>query len=122
LRDITLSVGDAVSVRVVLRMGALSDAVAVTAHAGDGPQGTSAAVSTVVGRQFVENMPLNGRGFLSLLTVVPGVTLTTTGTGALTPQGQFSVNGQRANANYFTVDGVSANIGVNASAFPLRFR
>jgi hypothetical protein len=25
--------------------------------------------------------------------------------------GQFSVNGQRDNANYFTVDGVSANAG-----------
>src|SRR5262249_39418019 len=27
-------------------------------------------------------------------------------------QGQFSVNGQHADANYFTVDGVSANFGV----------
>jgi hypothetical protein len=26
------------------------------------------------------------------------------------------VNGQRADANYFTVDGVSANFGVNGSA------
>jgi hypothetical protein len=31
---------------------------------------------------------------------------------ALDDQGQFSVNGQRADANYFTVDGVSANFGV----------
>ena len=29
---------------------------------------------------------------------------------------QFSVNGQRANANYFMVDGVSANIGCGAGA------
>src|SRR6185436_11256729 len=27
--------------------------------------------------------------------------------------GQFSVNGQRASTNYFTVDGVSANIGIS---------
>jgi Carboxypeptidase regulatory-like domain len=27
-------------------------------------------------------------------------------------QGQFSVNGQRTDANYFTVDGASANFGV----------
>jgi hypothetical protein len=33
-------------------------------------------------------------------------------------QGQFSVNGQRANANYFTIDGVGANIGVTAVAAP----
>src|SRR5262249_11040362 len=31
---------------------------------------------------------------------------------AFDDQGQFSVNGQRADANYFTVDGVSANFGV----------
>src|SRR5262245_66498678 len=28
--------------------------------------------------------------------------------------GQFTVNGQRSDANYFMVDGVSANTGVNA--------
>jgi hypothetical protein len=33
-------------------------------------------------------------------------------------QGQFSVNGQRADANYFTVDGVSANFGVTGY-FPM---
>ena len=32
--------------------------------------------------------------------------------------GQFSVNGQRASSNYWTVDGVSANIGIGATASP----
>lgn len=32
---------------------------------------------------------------------------------AFSDQGQFSVNGQRADANYFTVDGVGANFGVS---------
>ena len=41
--------------------------------------------------------------------LTPGVVVTTT---AVDDQGQFSVNGQRADANYFTVDGVSANFGV----------
>jgi len=36
---------------------------------------------------------------------------------AFDDQGQFSVNGQRADANYFTVDGVSANFGV--TGFPV---
>jgi hypothetical protein len=35
---------------------------------------------------------------------------------AFDDQGQFSVNGQRADANYFTVDGVSANFGVRGFA------
>ena len=71
----------------------------------------SSTVSTVVNRQFVENLPLNGRSFQSLIALTPGVVLTKATFGE---QGQFSVNGQRANANYFTVDGVSANIGVSA--------
>jgi hypothetical protein len=58
-------------------------------------------------------MPLNGRSFQQLLNFVPGILIT-----RATPneQGQFSVNGQRANANYFSIDGVSANIAVPVSA------
>jgi hypothetical protein len=56
--------------------------------------------------QFVQNMPLNGRSFQSLIALVPGIVFTASGTEG---PGQFSVNGQRNDANYFTVDGVSAN-------------
>jgi hypothetical protein len=52
-------------------------------------------------------MPLNGRSFQSLITLTPGVVVVPSFRNST---GQFSVNGQRANANYFTVDGVSANI------------
>src|SRR6202007_1509802 len=69
----------------------------------------SAAVSTVIDRTFVENLPLNGRSFPTLILLTPGAVVTVT---AFDDQGQFSVNGQRADANYFTVDGVSANFGV----------
>jgi hypothetical protein len=47
--------------------------------------------------------------------LTPGVVVTAT---AFDDQGQFSVNGQRADANYLTVDGVSANFGVTGY-FPL---
>lgn len=70
-----------------------------------------ATVSTVINRQFVENLPMNGRSLQSLIALTPGVVMTKATFGE---QGQFSVNGQRANANYFTLDGVSANIGVSA--------
>jgi hypothetical protein len=33
-------------------------------------------------------------------------------------QGQFSVNGQRPDANYFLVDGVSANLGTGYPPWP----
>jgi hypothetical protein len=69
---------------------------------------SDASVSTVIGNRFVENLPLNGRSFGSLIDLTPGVVLTPTN---FTEQGQFSVNGQRPDANYFLVDGVSANLG-----------
>jgi hypothetical protein len=71
----------------------------------------SAAVATTIDRQFVGNLPLNGRSFQSLILLTPGVVLTPANFSA----GEFSVNGQRTNANYFTVDGVGANIAVTLS-------
>ncbi|MGD0134350.1 MAG: TonB-dependent receptor, partial [Bryobacteraceae bacterium] len=69
---------------------------------------SDASVSTVIDHQFVENLPLNGRSFSSLIDLTPGVVLTPSN---FQDQGQFSVNGQRPDANYFLVDGVSANLG-----------
>ena len=36
---------------------------------------TDATVSTVIDRQFVENLPLNGRSFNTLLQLTPGVVI-----------------------------------------------
>jgi len=74
---------------------------------------SDATVSTLIGNQFVTNMPLNGRSFSTLINITPGVVLPQT---TFYDQGQFSVNGQRPDANYFTVDGVSANIGTSATS------
>src|SRR5262249_30640126 len=88
----------------------------VTVEGGAPPlSGGTGAVSTVVDRALVENLPLNGRSFQSLITLAPGGGLTAP---AFNEQGQFSVNGQRPDANSFTVDGVSANFGVTGY-FPL---
>ena len=73
---------------------------------------SDASVSTLIGNRFVENMPLNGRSFSSLIDLTPGVVLTASN---FYDQGQFSVNGQRPDANYLLVDGVSANLGMSPS-------
>lgn len=67
----------------------------------------------VITRDFVENLPLNGRSFQSLIELTPGVVLTNSTT--VSP-GQFSSSGQRSNANYFTVDGVGGNVGASSIA------
>jgi len=108
--DIVIHVQDALAINFTLPIGAASEIVTVQ---GGTPliNTENAAVSTVVDRAYVENMPLNGRSFQTLIMLTAGVVLTAASTDQ---PGQFSVNGQRADANYFTVDGVSANIGVSS--------
>ncbi|PYT38885.1 MAG: hypothetical protein DMG47_22485 [Acidobacteria bacterium] len=113
--DITLNVQDAKAIGFTVPVGPISDTVTVEAGASM-INTTDASVSTVVDRQFVENIPLNGRSFQSLLTLAPGVV---TVPGGSNSSGQFSVNGQRASANNFTVDGVSANFGAVPGTFGL---
>jgi len=113
IRNIVLNTGDQLSLRVKLTIGEIGASVTIIEDPSSVEQ--SAATGTVVNRQFVENLPLNGRSFQSLFELSPGIVLTRT---TFHEQGQFSVNGQRANANYFMVDGVSANIGVSAGAAP----
>jgi hypothetical protein len=110
INDLALEVGDQIAREIRLKVGKIGESVIITS--GEGTVRESASVGTVVNRQFVANLPLNGRSFQSLIELTPGVVPTVT---AATEQGQFSVNGQRANTNYFMVDGVSANVSASAS-------
>jgi hypothetical protein len=74
-----------------------------------------AVVSTVVGRDEIERLPLNGGSLLSVLQLAPGVVITPATRGEA---GQFTVNGQRPNTNAFLVDGVSGNSGVSGGGLP----
>lgn len=109
---ITLNVQDSLSRNFVLQLGSSAESITVTADKLN-VNTTDAAVSTVVDRGFVENLPLNGRSFQTLITLAPGVVLTPAN---YNQEGQFSVNGQRADANYMTVDGVSANVATSTVA------
>jgi len=104
LPSLQLYVQDAVNQNFTLALGPMSESVTVV---GSRSQTDSASVSTVVDDQFVQNLPLNGRSFQSLISLAPGVVYVNGNGGA----GEFSVNGQRSDTNYFMVDGVSANFG-----------
>ena len=109
--DITLNVQDSLSINFGLLVGAFHEIVTVQ---GGAPlvNTESGSVSTVVDRNFVENLPLNGRSFNTLLQLTPGVVIAPS--PSTYAPGQFSIAGQRTDANNFTVDGVSANFGVQA--------
>lgn len=109
LTDLTVNVQDTLSRNFALRVGSTSESVTVNG-ADVGMMNTqSATVGTVVDQQFVQNMPLNGRSFQDLMYMQPGVVLFANEAGNAT----FSANGMRTNSNYFSVDGVSANLGTS---------
>ncbi len=110
--NVTLHVQDVIALNFDMSLGSTTESVTVE---GGAPlvNTQDASVSTVVDRNFAENLPMNGRSFQTLIQLTPGVVLTPNN-GLDT--GQFSVNGQRAASNYWTVDGVSANTGISAFA------
>lgn len=100
--DIELHTQDQVSLNFSLQVGSVSETVTVSANAEHMPS-DSAAVGLLVNQDFVENTPLNGRSFQDLIALAPG-----TVSDSQNP-GLYSVNGQRGDANNFTLDGVSSN-------------
>ncbi|MDR3764716.1 MAG: TonB-dependent receptor [Acidobacteriota bacterium] len=101
-----LNVGQGLVFNVQLIIGSEKQEVTVTGDL-QAVNVSNPTVSTIVDQQFVEDLPLNGRTFQSLLSLAPGVTLMPGGI-------QFSVNGQRTDSNSFTIDGVSANVGASS--------
>src|SRR5216684_4434147 len=114
IKNVVLNIGDRKALQIQLKAGDIKEAVtiqsdAVTLNTSDG------SVSTVVDQNYVKNMPLNGRSFQDLILLTPGiVTNNPQQTATLGQTGEFNVNGQRDDANYYTVDGVSANVGAIA--------
>ena len=111
--DIVVHVEDALAINFSLPIGAASEIVTVE---GGAPiiNTENASVGTVIDRNFVESLPLNGRSFNTLLQLTPGVVIAPISNGF--EHGQFSIAGQRTDANSFSVDGVSANFGAGSTA------
>jgi hypothetical protein len=72
--DIELHVQDVASINFQLQIGSVSETVTVTAG-GLVINTTDATVSTVIDRNFVQSLPLNGRSFNTLLQLTPGVVI-----------------------------------------------
>ena len=108
ISGIDLHTQDKTAENIVLEVGSSGDSVTVSANSNEQIE-TSASVATTVDRQFIENMPLNGRSFQALISLTPG---NVTAKTYYTASGQFSIDGQRTDTNYFSIDGVSANVGI----------
>jgi hypothetical protein len=113
-RPVTVTIGSAFELPVTLRVGGLDSAVSVSAEA---PliEGARSQIAGTVSQAEIQNLPLNGRNFLDLALMIPGVSPTNIGSTQLFPEtsavpGQgISVASQRNLSNNFIVDGLSAN-------------
>ena len=105
---ITLQVDDKLRIDFVLRVGQLNQRVVVESTA---PvlSTDSATVGNVIDNKKVTELPLNGRNFLQLNLLVPGVNQGVKGSQNQTQGGSISVNGAREQSNNFLLDGIDNN-------------
>src|SRR5262245_3338188 len=97
---ITLQVDQNARIDVRLQVGLTTESIAVTAQA---PllQSEQSSVGAVVDQKKIVDLPLNGRNFVQLATLMPGVN---TGDGG-NPGGGISIAGARPEQNSFLLDG-----------------
>ena len=114
--NVTLNVGQNANLGFQLKVGSEGQTVTVDGS-GATINTTDGSVSTVIERQFVANIPLNGNSFQDLISMTPGVVTASPQTEYTSAgsNGDFSINGQRTESNYYMVDGVSANVSAGAT-------
>ena len=109
---VELQVGQAPSINVVLTVGNVAEVIEVT---GGAPvlETESTSVGTVIENKRIVELPLNGRNYLQLASLIPGATTN----GPASSQGQqrmggarnsFALNvaGQRVHFNHYALDGM----------------
>jgi Carboxypeptidase regulatory-like domain len=104
MKDLVVTVGTTTSIKPQLVMGNVETTVSVSAPSPlvDTKQ---SSMSSVVGQQTIQTLPLNGRDFTDFVLLTPGAT--TDG-----EFGMVSFNGVAGNYNNYTVDGAN-----NTNAF-----
>lgn len=113
-RKIAVTVGSAFDLPIELGVSDLGTVVDVTAAAAALETSRSQVAGTVT-QSEVASLPLNGRSFLDLALLIPGVSPTNTGSNQLfaetsaSPGQGISIGSQRNFSNSYIVDGLSAN-------------
>lgn len=107
-KGIELHVNQNARVDAALKPGSVQEEVTVAANAAQ-IETTTATVGKVMEERPITELPLNGRNYLQLGVLQPGVSpitpnLSLSGSGAAADEG-FTVNGLRTQANVFLIDG-----------------
>ena len=103
--QVSVTVGETVHVNLVLEIGDVSETVEVTDVASTIEMEQS-AVSSLVDKKRIAELPLNGRNVFQLMQLAPGAV--NSESTIFEPGQNTNVNGGRANMNGFWLDGVSS--------------
>ena len=121
---VRLHVAERLTLDIALEVGAVGETVTVTGEA-QLVETRNSDVNSLVTEKQVTELPLNGRNYAQLVTLVPGISPVTqagaggafgTGGTGLDSHVDMSVNGNGSNTNLWTVDGVNnMDVGSNAT-------
>lgn len=105
---VVLTLGQAADIDFQLKLAGTQETITVT---GEAPlvDPSHTAVSSVVGQQQIEGLPINLRNFLSFSVITPGVTNDRTPQQGASATSGLSFGGQRARSNNIMVDGLDNN-------------
>jgi hypothetical protein len=101
IEQVTLRTGDTRTIDVTLQVGGVDSTVEIVAADALPVDRSSFTVGTVIKNEQVQNLPINGRHWASLMTLAPGAV--NTGSGS---QNSVRFNGRGRDENNFTLDGI----------------
>jgi len=127
---LVIDINSALALDVTLQVNEQDQSIVVTESSAQ-VETTDTQLGQVLGSTKVTEIPLNGRSYTDLFATQVGVTpLTTSGAGnstsgggfgtvpvaGATNTGQFSINGQREDANGFSINGANVQEGIGQQA------
>lgn len=109
LTQVKVTVSEITRADIELEVGNIDEQVLVEADTSDSVSKDSPVMGQVINEKIIENMPLNGREFVELSGLVPGVMTGSGKTGAVESKGiSVAVGGARASYNSYYVDGADS--------------
>src|SRR5678815_4850956 len=115
VRKVNLSIGQLLDIPIELAVAAVTASVNIVADDTPILETLRTQMADTIRSGEIESLPSNGRNYLDLALLVPGVSKTNTGNNerfaetSAVPGTGISVSGQRNLGNGFVVDGQSAN-------------
>ena len=108
VETIQLTVGEQAGLNLVLKVGTAQESITVTGTAGTLVDTQSSALSALVLEKTIEELPLNGRNYIGLATLQPGIiNFTEKGSSSSTRGTQLNINGMGGRSNSFLIDGAN---------------